>query len=320
MRKPSGLGVREIARKLNLNISTVSRALNRSYQVSKETTELVLRTANEMGYHKQQTRKCIVVLLPASDVRLAWYTINLVNALQESLMVRNYYWEFINSDRCDIIQERFVSGIISIDYTGIIAEKVSRKFNIPLVCINDVSNHRANVYSVYSDARSAFTLAFDCLYDYGHRNIAFISTGGKSMEAGQRKEAFGDIVSRRQLEDKCLFFNESVQSYHGTVRELAMKGITAIIVDGENAGLSIFKSLNFCKLSIPKKMSLITWEIPYVSGMLHPAITSVEQNFPELAEKAVLMLESVIRKEPPTTNVTVPYRIHLRDSVSIPRE
>ena len=67
-------------------------------------------------------------------------------------------------------------------------------------------------------------------------------------------------------------------------------------------------------------MSLITWEIPYVSGMLHPAINSVEQNFPELAEKAVLMLESVIRKEPPTTNVTVPYRIHLRDSVSIPRE
>ena len=55
MRKPSGLGVREIAKKLNLNISTVSRALNGSYQISKDTTELVLRTANEMGRIPQKT-------------------------------------------------------------------------------------------------------------------------------------------------------------------------------------------------------------------------------------------------------------------------
>ncbi len=319
MRKPSGLGVREIARKLNLNISTVSRALNHSYQVSKETTELVLRTANEMGYHKQQTRKSIVVLLPDSSLKLAWYTMNLVNALQESLRSKNYYWEFISSDRCDIIQERFVSGIISIDYTGCNAEKVSRKFDIPLVCINDAPNPRADVYSVYSDERSAFTLAFDCLYDYGHRNIAFISTGGKSIAAKQRKEAFADAVSMRKLEDRCLFMNDPVQSYHGMVRELALKGITAIIVDGETVGLSIFKSLNFCKLTIPKKMSLITWEIPFVSGMLNPELTTVEQNFPELAEKAVQMLESLVRKDTPVGNMDVPYRIHLRGSVSIPR-
>lgn len=321
MRKPSGLGVREIARKLNLNISTVSRALNRSYQVSKETTELVLRTANEMGYHKQQTRKCIVVLLPAACVKLAWYTLNLINALKDSLMSRNYYWEFINSDRIDIIQERSVSGIISIDFTGRIAGEVSEKYNIPLVCINDAPNPRENVCSVISDATSSIRMAFDCLYDYGHRNIAFISTsGGRSVEGRLREEAFRNIASVRGLTDRCVIVSESVQTYHGTVHELAVKGITAIIVDGENSGLSVFKSLNFCKLTIPRKMSLITWELPYVSDMVRPAITTVEQNFPALAETAVAMLESTIRNEPPGDSITVPYRLHFRNSVSVPRE
>ena len=320
MRKPSGLGVREIARKLNLNISTVSRALNRSYHVSKETTELVLRTANEMGYHKQQTRRCIVILLPSSQVRLAWYTLNLINALKGCLLSRNYYWEFINSDRIDIIQERSVIGIISIDYTGHIAKEISDKYSIPLVCINDAPNPGENIYSVSSDATSSIHLAFDCLFDYGHRNIAFISTSGHSVEAKWREEAFRNTVSKRGLENRCVYVSEAVQVYHGMVHELAAQGITAIIADGETTGLSICKSLNFCKINIPKKMSLITWEIPYVSEMIRPSLTTVEQNFPKLAETAVQMLEAVLRNNPPGGSVTVPYSLHLRDSVTVPRE
>ena len=320
MRKPSGLGVREIAKKLNLNISTVSRALNGSYQVSKDTTELVLRTANEMGYHKQQTKKCIVVLLPASDAILAWYSMSLINALKESLMRRNFYWEFINNDRIDIIQERSVSGIISIDYSGYIAREVSEKYNIPLVCINDAPDHPENVYSVSSDEASAISLAFDCLYDYGHRYIAYISPGGESLATERRKNAFLDIVFRKKLEDKCFYISESVSIYHGLVHDCIRRGTTGIITDGESAGLRIFNSLNYCKLNIPKKVSLITWELPYVSSLIQPATTTVEQNFPELAEKAVQMLESILRKERVTGDVIVPYRIHLRNSVSVPRE
>ena len=320
MRKPSGLGLREIAQKLNLDISTVSRALNRNCQVSKETTELVLRTANEMGYHKQQNRKCIVVVLPASRMELGWYTLNLLNALQKGMMSRNYFWEYISSDRIDIIQERSVWGIISIDFLGCIAGEVGRKYNIPLVCINDASNHEYRSYSVNSDEASAIALAFGCLYDFGHRNIAYISTSGNSVTAKRRETAFLNMISRRELAEKCIFMNDSVESYHGMIHELAAKGITGIIADGEMPSLSIFNSLNYCKLAIPRKMSLITWELPHVSGMIHPAITTVEQNFAELAEKAIIMLESLIRKDSMTSDVIVPYRLNLRDSVSVPRK
>jgi len=320
MRKPSGLGVREIAKKLNLNISTVSRALNGSYQVSKETTELVLRTANEMGYHKQQTKKCIVVLLPASNVTLAWYTMNLINSLKDSLIQRNYYWEFINIDRIDILQERSVTGIISIDFTGHIAKQVSEKYNIPLVCINDASDHSNNVCTVCSDPASAIALSFGCLYDYGHRNIAFISVGGHSHTGLRRKAAFQEIVAARNLQDSCIHFAEDLKTYHGLVRELSRKGITGIITDGESSGLKIFNSLNYCNLKIPKRMSLVTWELPYVSSLIQPPLTTVEQNFPELAERSVQLLESLIRGNAPVGDVFVPYRLHLRDSVSIPRE
>lgn len=320
MRKPSGLGVREIAKKLNLNISTVSRALNGSWQVSKDTTELVLRTANEMGYHKQHTKKCIVVLLPSSEVTLAWYTMNLINALKDSLRQRNYYWDFINVDRIDILQERSVSGIISADFTGHIAKQVSEKYNIPLVCINDAADHANNVCAVCSDPASAIALSFGCLYEYGHRNIAFISVGGNSHSGLRRKAAFQEIVAARNLQNSCIYFAEDLKTYHGLVRDFSRNGITGIIAAGESSGLKILNSLNYCNLKIPKKMSLITWELPYVCSLIQPALTTVEQNFPEIAERSVRLLESLIRGETPGEDVFVPYRLHLRDSVSIPRE
>lgn len=319
MRKPSGLGVREIAKKLNLSISTVSRALNRSYQISKETTELVLRTANEMGYHKQNAKKCIVVVLPASTAELAWYSISLINALIVSMKQRDYYWEFVNADRIDIIQERSVTGMISMDYTGKIAKKISEKYNIPLVCINDASEHSDNIYSVSSDPSSAIKLSFGCLYDYGHRCIAYISNSPNSYAGVRRKKAFLEVVAEHGLENRCIYVAEDAISYHGIIHELRKKGVTGIITDGESTGLVIYNSLNFCNLPIPKKMSLITWEQPYVSSLIHPELTTVEQNFPVLAEKSVQMLESLIRHENVTEDVSVPYCLHLRKSVSIPR-
>lgn len=123
MRKKSQISIRDIARELGLNISTVSRALNRSYRVSKETTEMVLRKAHEMGYHFQKINKNIVILLPSRKVELAWYSINMINALQGRLKDTDYLWEFINEDNIRIIQERSVSGIISLEFTQHIAQK-----------------------------------------------------------------------------------------------------------------------------------------------------------------------------------------------------
>ena len=67
-------------------------------------------------------------------------------------------------------------------------------------------------------------------------------------------------------------------------------------------------------------MSLVAWEMPHVSNMVNPAITTVQQNFAMFAEKAVHLLEAQFKKELINEDVSVPYLLHMRDTVSIPRE
>jgi len=42
--------IKDVAKKLNVSISTVSRAFNNKYDVKEETKELILKTAKELGY------------------------------------------------------------------------------------------------------------------------------------------------------------------------------------------------------------------------------------------------------------------------------
>lgn len=319
MRKQKGLGVREIAARLNVNISTVSRALNNDGRISMEMMSAVHRMANELGYHPK-TRKTIAIILPATRCEFAWYTLNLLNALTKSLEDKEYYWEFINSDKIDILLERSLCGLISIDFNQHIAREISRKFLLPLVCINDAPDHLNNVFSVNSDASSAITLAFQCLYNYGHRKIAFLSHGSASFSGKRRKEIFLKIAEKYKLEDQCRYLPLDDCILHGAISNFYEEGITGIIADGESQGITVLNSLKYCKIPVPRKMSLITWEMPYVSQFMDPSITTVSQDFDSLAENAVNMLETILNKKIISEDVLVPYHLNLRASVALPRK
>lgn len=319
MRKKSGVNIRDIAAELDLNISTVSRALNGSFLISRETTELVQHKAHEMGYQFQRMKKNIVILLPSSDSELAWYSLSLINALQTCLCQTEYCWEFITEDNIDLIQERSIAGMISLVYLPHLFLKVSAKYNIALVCINNTSRPSDNVYSVNSDAVNAVSKAFNCLVEYGHKNIAFVSQNGGSFAEKNRQAAFVSISKKYGLQNSCFIVPANVDNCHGIVLDLYKKGVTGIITDGESAGLKIWNSLNFCKIDVPRQMSLIAWEIPHVSGMVSPAITTVEQDFSQLAEKALQLLENRWNNDRQMSDIQVPYLLHLRDTVSIPR-
>ena len=52
--------IKDIAKKLNLSISTVSRAFNDKYDIKKETKDRILREAQIMGYKPNLMAKRLV--------------------------------------------------------------------------------------------------------------------------------------------------------------------------------------------------------------------------------------------------------------------
>jgi len=327
MRKNKEIGIKVIAEKTGFSMSTVSRALNRCSNISAETTIAVLHAAREIGYQISTRRKTVAIILPERSKKLSWYSIGLMNALCEASLEFDYLLDFILADQMELLDERMTQGIISFDYASNVAKYVSAHSALPMICINDTGRSIDGIHSIFSDNRDAIMQAVNHLVGYGHRKIAlFVHDGLVSADSRLRQKAFEDICQLYPLDPVSMVYCGKHQApgggfvpyFYDAILTAKAQGITAIINAGEFAGAEFLHALNYCKVKVPEEMSLITWEMPGVSQFLSPPVTTLEQNFPELARRSFETLAELMKDKPPLQDFCVPYLLHSRSSVALP--
>ena len=325
MAKSKRVGLREIASRVNCNVSTVSRALNGHPGVSVENARNILKIAYELGYCNSQEKR-IAVLLPKSTIPLFWYSMSLLNAIREEVVKRQLLLEFVFADQVEKMLERSISGILSFEFLDNSLGKLSEI--VPMVCINDSARHIDRVYSVFSNEFQAVNLAVSHLVGYGHRRIGMIINGDPESYCNRtRHEAFDRMMRVHNLSifAECVHGKHTpgdpdslVRLLHGAVLRMAECGVTAIINTGESEAASVLHSLGVCRFRVPEDFSLITWEMVDVSEFLSPPQTTLCQNFAELARRAFETLEKLVAGEPVCRDTLVDYLLCNRSSVAIP--
>lgn len=321
MRKTTPYGIRSIAERLGISSSTVSRALNNHPRISRETRVEVLRVARELGRPaKKAAQKTILLILPPLRFQLKGSSFEIVNVMRQECRKRGYFLEMIAADQLDVLNDRDYAGAVCIDFSLRVSRFWGKRYTIPLVALNDYPNHIENIYTVSSDSLSAFIPAVRHLLRNGHRRIGMLQFEGNNdtnQDANDRRKAFFEVMDS---------FGLGGGAFYGTLqgddpaftefREILKNGITALIVCGE--GVAMFRTVEFLKKSgikVPDELSLITWETGELSGLLTPALTTVAQNFPELAERTFSILEDVMAGKRVKKDVAVPYLFYDRGSV-----
>ncbi|MCP3715858.1 substrate-binding domain-containing protein [Paraburkholderia sp. CNPSo 3281] len=196
------MGIRELAKVLKLSVSTVSRALNDSDEVSAETRERVRAAALEHGYAPSKSaaslrrgRLDIVGLMLPVRREEETYTLGIFMKLADGLqsvlsrhgmdlvMYSSESWddEFARLRR--IVDRRHVDGVIlagtrrhdeRLDYVA------SRHF--PFVALGRSESGGKHAW-VDLDFEAAATEGVERLVAQGHRRIALAIPGGDAMQA-----------------------------------------------------------------------------------------------------------------------------------------
>ena len=315
-------GIQAIAERVGVSMSTVSRALNHTGQISSQRAAEIFRIANELGYAPRTAGRTIAVILPESDIELRWYSINLLNAIRQEAAERGRPLEIVSSDQLHVLDERSLVGMLSFDFSRQLAERIGRSNAVPLVCINDSARHIDQVYSVFSDEDQAMSLAVGHLAGFGHRRIGLILNGTLSDYCNStRKVAFERELARFNLENREEFIvhpGDIRWKLHGSVRQLLDAGVTAMISTGESRSASVQNSLRYCGIKVPEEVSLIGWEMAEVSEYLDPPQTTIGQDFQALARCALNILECRIDGGQVGRDTLVPCRLNERASVAMP--
>lgn len=302
----------DLAAELGCSVAAVSYALNDRPGVSEKLRERVRELVRERNYEPLRPR--IAVLMTDAGLSLGFYMFSLLNSLRGEAKRRGHQLLIVSRNDLSLLEDRMVSGALSLDFMHEIGRLFPKLKNMPLVCLNDLPNTLENVSTVHSDDEEGIRRALDYLVDCGHRRIGLFCAA--SLSGDDRLKPF---LAYRRFGTEVELHVEPLEFHHKSTVSCRMEAmlehkVTAILVSGERYGMEAYGALARLGKRIPEDVSVIGWENPGFSEHQIPPMTSLEQDFRGIASAAFDMLEKKIRGEQ-TGNVFIPYKFHIRGSV-----
>jgi LacI family transcriptional regulator len=323
MKKPLS-GIRLIAQRAGVHVSTVSRALNPQTRtmLSHEVATRIMRIASELSYTRNplafglKTRRSMTVGVIVPDLTNPLFP-PIVRAVERTLGKEGYVTVLADSDNnretesaiLDSLQARQVDGLILA--TAWLHDDIVTKCqeqNIPFVLVNRTVLD-AGVTCVVTNDVHGIHLAVDHLLQLGHRKLAYV--GGPlntSTATGRRAGFFAALKAyrlpvREKFVVDCASF--TVQAGAAAARELlgsANRSFTAIVAANDMLALGCYDALTEAGLSCPKDISITGYNDMPFADRFNPPLTTLRIPHDQIGVQSSLLLLRMMRDP----KVTVP--------------
>lgn len=310
--------IKEIAKRLNISPSSVSRALSNHKSIGLKTKTDVQRLAKELNYEPNQTaiffqqRKTftIGVILPSLSEEFFSSAISGI----EDLANENKYTVLMGQSHDDVEREKQlvdtmknhrVDGlIISIsknteDYSHFEAIK---KFGIPVVFFDRVPDLK-DIHYVWCNIISGTTQAYNFLRELGHQSIGMINGPTNLLASKERVEGYKNALIQSNLNfDPSLIVscNLSTKDVFKATEELLnnTNKPTAIIAFNDYVLLDAAKAAAKMKLKINKDISFVSFaHLPICHYAAHPPLASVDQFSYKQGKSAMEIMLQLLAKD-----------------------
>ncbi len=328
---------RDIARKLGINVSTVSRALRGLDGVSPELKQQIERLAEEGGYRPNpfavslrfDTTRIIGIVVP--DIAYN-HNAHIVKSIEAEARKAGYMCIITDSndnneketDCLELLINMHVEGIIicpAQDTTDFSYLLRLRQAHMPIVFFDRAPD--VGISSVIiNDAASAHE-ATSTFIDSGARRIAFLGGSNQLKQTSDRKHGYlealrehGIPISTELVKCHHISFNSGLSD---TLELLQLpEPPDAILASHGLLAISALQAVTSCGLRIPEDVAIIGYMTDWVSEMSHPRISFVRQNLKEIGAKAFRLLLDQMDGDDSIQHVVVKARLELRDSTRKP--
>ncbi|MBL7723599.1 MAG: LacI family DNA-binding transcriptional regulator [Chitinophagaceae bacterium] len=331
--------IKEIAQRLNVSISTVSRALHNHPSIGLRTKMQVQKLAEELHYEpnqaaisfKQGKTMTLGVILPSLGEEFFSIAINGI----EDVATENKYTVLIgqshdNTEReaqiVDTMRRHRVDGlVVSLAKTTKSYEHFEqlKKYNIPIVFFDRVPDNK-DAFSVSCNLHNSSVELVDWLVSKGHKRIGFIKGPDAIVHSGQRLSGYYEGLKKHNIKpDAALVVTtdlSSAKTNDAMHKLLALKNHPdAVMAFNDYVALDAIKYTKSKGLKVNKDIVFVSYaNLPITSYMDNPPIASVEQFPYQQAEKATAILLQIISSG--AASESIPHKILLESKVIVNRQ
>lgn len=328
--------IKEIATRLNVSVSTVSRALHNHPSIGLRTKTQVQNLAKELNYEpnqaaisfKQGKTMIVGVILPNLGEEYFSMAINGI----EDVATKNKYTVLIGQSHDDVEREQQITDamrrqrvdglIVSLSKTTKSFEhfETLKKYNIPVVFFDRVPE-TPDAYTVSCNLENSSVELVDWLVSKGHKQIGFIKGPDTLIHSKQRLNGYYEGLKKHKIKVDTAFVVSTDLSKRKTQdamhKLLALKNRpTAVIAFNDYVTLDATKYTRSQGLKVNKDISFVSYaNLPITSYMDDPPLASVEQFPYQQAEKATEILLQLIQSK--GGDESIPHKVVLESKVMV---
>ena len=303
--------IKDIANKLGIAVSTVSKGLNGAHDISDETRQLVLDTAIEMGYSTKKMRKPdakkVCVFIKNMDYESSdEFGYDIITGFKKAALRKNWDVSVIPVGQNLQSAEKYDSYMLKHGFSGafLIGFTLNEnwlkqlvKTTVPTVLLDNHISSQPRVGYVGTDSFEGIHFAVSHLAKLGHKKIAFLNGNKDSMVSMERQQAFiqsmattGLTSEPKLMEYGC--YEPDCAKLH--VPQFLSNGATAIMCASDLIASGVMDELTNRGIRVPEDISVIGFDDLPLSANMTPPLTTIRQNRSDLGKSAASLLDNLL--------------------------
>ncbi|RSL33556.1 LacI family transcriptional regulator [Salibacterium salarium] len=306
--------MKEVARKADVSVATVSAVVNNSKYVSEELRHRIETAIHELDYRPNRFAQGLkgketkLVGVTVTEITNPFYP-SMLEKVEEMAYERGYNLILSTTGDDEEKETKLLESMIDLKVDGIILSTVDnensktldlvKKENIPYVLINRApAGYNDNMVCV--DSFKVGELAAEHLISLNHRSIAFF--GGDRQNSIERKAGFQSTMKANGIEVREDFLVDAEydlnKAYKKAVEIFAKKQPpTAIFAASDEMAYGVTKAYLDYGYSVPGDISIIGSDNAPFSGDFRVPLTTIDVHGPDIGAQGFELLESKMARE-----------------------
>ena len=330
--------LKEIARIARVNTSTVSRAINDSPLLPRETKDMILAIAEKLNYFPNSLARGLVsrksetlgIILPKIFFLQGPFFSQVLSGI-EHVSVKHGYSILIASatsktaDRhfpFNLTRARRIDGMLIINENRRIRNlDALKQEGVPFVLVNRFLAD-PDAPCVAADDAGGGKVATEHLLALGHRRIGVVTGSPRVAATLDRLDGYRQALDAHDVPyDSDLveagLFQEGIETGSRCAERLLSlpNPPSAIFAFSDELAMGVIQAARARGLRLPEDLAVIGYDNVTFSAHLNPPLTTVAQNPYAIGSTACRMLVDMLEgRKPEQMNVLIPVRLVVRDS------
>jgi LacI family transcriptional regulator len=294
--------IRDVARRAQLSVATVSRALNGFENVSEQARERIAIAVSELGYVPHAGARslslarnnAIGVVLP--DLHGEFFS-EIVRGMDREASRHGYLLLLSNlhagkeqaANALRAMRGRVDGLIVMAPHLSAAELSAALPKGLPSILINTRAGAGAHP-AIHLDNAAGARAVVDHLASLGRRRLVHIAGPVENIDAQERAEAFGAAVAAHGISGTIIQGDFEMESGQKAIAALLAKGdeFDAVFAANDNMAIGALEALRAAGRRVPKDVAVAGFDdIPLAR---HLGITTVRVRIAELGERALARL------------------------------